>query len=84
MPPQHHLESSEQEHAPKQSFFLASTRLVSQTTSAKKNVMLHKYSMSVHMKANMQKLLRASRDESIPNAKAMHVAREVIVRAGPA
>ena len=84
MPLQHQIEFSEQKHAPKQSFFLASTRLVSQTTSAKKNVMLLRYSISVHMKANMQKLLRASRDESIPKAKAMHVAREVIVKAGPA
>ena len=51
LPQQNKDEFSLQQHSPKQSVFRCSTRLVSQTTTAKKNVMLFTYSNATHTQA---------------------------------
>ena len=57
---------------------------MSQTTVAKKNVMILRYWIRTHTVAKRQKLRRASRDEIVPSANADAVVSEVIVIAGPA
>jgi len=57
---------------------------VSQTTAARKKVIVLRYSTATHTVAKRQKLRSASREEIVPKAKAEAVVRDVIVIAGPA
>ena len=57
---------------------------MSQTTAARKNVIVLMYSTMTQTDENRQKLRRASIEDIVPSAKAEAVVRDVIVMAGPA
>ena len=84
LPLQQKIESSVQQHRPRQSLRKELTRYVSHTTAARNKVIILRYWIRMHTVAKRQKLRSASIDEIMPKAKANAVVAVVIVMAGPA
>jgi len=84
LPRQQRSESFGQQKAPAHSRLLSCTLLLSETTNARKMVMLASHSIKLHTVAKRQKLRKASSELNMPKAKAKLVAKEVTVMSGPA
>ena len=84
LPLQQTVDSLEQQKRPAHSRRLSCTRFVSETTKARKILMLANQSIRLQTVANRQKLLSASNELNMPKAKAKLVAKDVIVMSGPA